>query len=93
MKIIVALLALSFSAAASAGVCYQIHSSSNVLVWQGTKPPIQMDKSAIDEEIGKMIPGGHLTIIDDQTTACRPLDKIPKKAPPRSGKRAAKRPG
>jgi hypothetical protein len=89
MKKIIALLALSFSTAASAVGCYQIFTSSNVLVWQGTTPPIPLDRPAIDDEVGKMVPDGHLIIVDDRSAPCQAIDVIPKKpakAPRQGGK-------
>jgi hypothetical protein len=79
MKMILALLALSFSAAAPAAGCYQIFSSSNVLVWQGTKPPVPLDRPEIDDEVRKLVPGGHLIIVDDRSAPCQLIDAIPKK--------------
>ncbi|MDR0440335.1 MAG: hypothetical protein LBI59_05040 [Candidatus Accumulibacter sp.] len=73
-KIILALLALSFSTAASAAGCYQIFTSSNILVWQGTKPPVSLDRPEIDEEVKKMVPDGHLIIVDDQDAPCQTID-------------------
>jgi hypothetical protein len=89
MKMIVALLALSFSTAASAAGCYQIFTSSNVLVWQGIKSPIPLDRPAIDDEVKKMVPDGHLIIVDDQGGPCPAVDAIPKK-PVKASQQGAK---
>jgi hypothetical protein len=80
MKIPLALLALSFSTAASATGCYQIFTSSNVLVWQGTKPPVPLDRPEIDEEVKKMAPDGHLVIVDDQNAPCQTVNALQKPA-------------
>ena len=79
MKMILALLALSFSTAAPAAGCYQIFTSSNVLVWQGNKPPIPLDRPEIDDEVRKIVPDGHLIIVDDRSAPCQAIDAIPKK--------------
>ncbi|MDR2788252.1 MAG: hypothetical protein LBD06_07825 [Candidatus Accumulibacter sp.] len=80
MKTILGLLALSFSAAAPAAtVCYQIYSSSNTLVWQGSQPPVRLDRPAIEDEVKKMVPGGHLIIVDDHGSLCQPIDTRPGK--------------
>ena len=79
MKMILALLALSFSTAAPATGCYQIFTSSNVLVWQGSRPPIPLDRQEIDDEVRKIVPDGHLIIVDDRSVPCQTIDAIPKK--------------
>jgi hypothetical protein len=78
MKIILALLALSFSTAVAAAGCYQIFTSSNVLVWQGTKPPVPLDRPEIDEEVKKIAPDGHLIIVDDQNAPCQTVNTLRK---------------
>jgi hypothetical protein len=83
MKMILALLTLTFSTAASAIGCYQIFTSSNALVWQGPRPPVPLDRSAIDDEVKKMVPDGHLVIVDDQSTPCQEVDETPNKNPAR----------
>jgi hypothetical protein len=84
MKTIVALLALSFSAAASAITCYQIFSPGNILVWQGNTPPIRLDNVNIDEQVAKLVPNGHLIIVDDKNIPCNPVNTIPVEAAKRS---------
>jgi hypothetical protein len=79
MKMILALLAFSFSAAVHAAGCYQIFSSSNVLMWQGAQPPVPLDRPEIDDEVKKMVPDGHLIIVDDRSTPCLAVDDIPRK--------------
>jgi hypothetical protein len=69
-------------------MCYQIFSSSNVLVWQGNRPPVQLDHPAIDDEVEKMVQGGHLIIIDDHSAPCQPINTIPEKTSPRVVKRS-----
>ncbi|MDR1935117.1 MAG: hypothetical protein LBS49_05985 [Candidatus Accumulibacter sp.] len=86
MKTILALLALSFSAAASATACYQIYSPSNTLVWQGQRPPISMDRPDLDEEVKKMVPGGHLIVIDDRSVPCQSIDATSKRPFSQAGK-------
>ncbi|MDR3299827.1 MAG: hypothetical protein LBU43_07475 [Candidatus Accumulibacter sp.] len=86
MKTIAALLALTFSATASATMCYQIFSSSNVLVWQGNRPPVQLDRPSIEDEVRKMVPGGHLIIVEEQSAPCQPVDTMPIKPLPRAAK-------
>jgi hypothetical protein len=73
-KTVLALLALSFSAAASAVTCYQIFSPKNELVWQGVTPPIRLDSTDIDDQVAKMVPNGHLIIVDDKNTPCLLID-------------------
>jgi hypothetical protein len=73
-KTILSLLVLSFSTAVSASVCHQIYSSSDVLVWQGIKPPVRLDRPTIEEEVKKMVPDGHLIIIDNHSASCPPVD-------------------
>ncbi|MDR0379826.1 MAG: hypothetical protein LBI62_07795 [Candidatus Accumulibacter sp.] len=87
MKMLLALLAFSFSAAASASVCYQIYSSTNVLVWQGDKPPVELDHLTIEDEVKKMVPDGHLIIVDGSTAPCQPVDTRPGSTAPRVGGR------
>jgi hypothetical protein len=77
MKTILALLALSFSAAASAITCYQIFSPGNVLVWQGSTPPVRLDNANIDEQVAKLVPKGHLIIVDDKNAPCNPINTTP----------------
>jgi hypothetical protein len=90
MKILFALLAFSFSAAASASVCYQIYSPANTLVWQGDRPPIELDHPTIEDEVKKMVPNGHLIIVDDSTAPCLPIDTRPESVTPRVGGRYVK---
>lgn len=78
-KTVVALLALSFSAAASAVTCYQIFSPKNELVWQGNTSPVRLDRADIDDQVAKMVPNGHLIIVDDKNAPCNPVDKAPAK--------------
>ena len=80
MKTILMLSSLVISTAASAA-CYQIFAPNNTLVWQNAMAPVPMDSRSIAGEVGKMVPGGHLVIVDDLTTTCYPLDIVPKKAP------------
>jgi hypothetical protein len=87
MKMLLALLAFSFSAAASASVCYQIYSSANVLVWQGDRSPIELDHPTIEDEVKKMVPDGHLIIVDSSAAPCQPIDTRPESATPRIGGR------
>jgi hypothetical protein len=78
------LLALSFSTVASAAMCYQIFSSANALVWQGKTPPVVLDSLDLNDEVKKMVPGGHLIIVDDQNAApCQPVDTTQWAAPKR----------
>ena len=79
-KIVFALLASSFSMAVSAVTCYQIFSPKNELVWQRTSPPVRMDSQSINEQIAKMVPNGHLIIVDDNKVPCHSINKIPAKA-------------
>jgi hypothetical protein len=82
MKILaVLLLALSFSTAASATMCYQIFTPANVLVWQGKTPPVPLDSLDLNDEVGKMVPSGHLVIIDNQTAPCQAIDTTRGAAP------------
>lgn len=83
MKTLFALLALSLSATASASVCYQIYSSSNTLVWQGNTSPVPLDYPAIDDEVKRLIPGGHMIIVDDRSSPCRSFGTLPEKPLPR----------
>ena len=78
MKTLLALLALSASTAASA-TCYQIYSPSNELMWQRTTAPVSMDAPSINDEVQKMVPNGHMVIIDDRSTPCPDFDVIKRK--------------
>jgi hypothetical protein len=80
MKTIAALLAFSFSTAASAITCYQIFSPANELIWQGNTPPIRLDNANIEEQVAKMVPNGHLIIVDDKNAPCDPINRISTKA-------------
>lgn len=73
MRTFFALLALSFSPAALSA-CYQIYSGSNQLVWQSEQPPFRMDRLSIDGEVKKMVPNGHMVIVDDRRTPCPTFD-------------------
>jgi len=73
MKTIFALLALVVSTAASS-TCYMILTPSNEVVWQGSSAPVSMDKVALDAEVQKLVPQGHLIIIDISATPCPSLD-------------------
>ncbi len=73
MKTIFALLALAFSTAASA-VCYLIYTPSNELVWRSDTAPVAMDKPGLDKEVQKIVPNGHLVIVDIAGATCFKLD-------------------
>ena len=73
MKTIFALLALAVSTAASSA-CYMIYTPANELVWQSSAPPVSMDKVALDDEVQRLVPKGHLVIVDTAGTSCRKLD-------------------
>jgi hypothetical protein len=73
MKTIFALLALVVSTAASSA-CFMIYAPSNELVWQGNSAPISMDRVALDDEVRKLVPNGHLVIVDTAGTSCPSLD-------------------
>jgi hypothetical protein len=73
MKTIFALLALVVSTAASSA-CFMIYAPSNELVWQGNSAPISMDRVALDDEVRKLVPNGHLVIVDTTGTSCPSLD-------------------
>lgn len=73
MKTIFALLALVVSTAASSA-CFMIFAPSNELVWQGTSAPISMDRVALDDEVHKLVPKGHLVIVDTMGAPCPKLD-------------------
>ncbi|GHU18927.1 hypothetical protein FACS189475_05220 [Betaproteobacteria bacterium] len=76
MKMLSALLlALSFSTAASAAMCFQIFTPANELVWQGKTPPVPLDIPNINDEVQKMVPTGHLVIIDDRTAPCQAINR------------------
>jgi len=77
MKKILMLSSFVVSTAASAA-CYQIFAPNNVLVWQNAAPPVPMDSPSIAGAVGKMVPGGHLVIVDDRAAICYPLDTVPK---------------
>lgn len=79
MKTVFALLAISFSSAA-VSACYQIYSPTNQLVWQGSQPPFAMDQLALNDEVKKIVPNGHLIIVDDRTAPCYALDATDLKA-------------
>lgn len=79
MKIVFAVMALLFSSAATSA-CYQIFSPSNEVVWQGNQPPVAMDTLAIADEVKKIVPNGHLVVVDDRMAPCHPLDATGGKA-------------
>lgn len=73
MKTVFALLVLSFSSAATAA-CYQILLPSNEVVWQGRRPPIAMDTLSLNEEVRKIVPNGHLIVVDNWMAPCPAFD-------------------
>jgi len=73
MKTIFALLALAFSTVASSS-CYLIYTPSNEVVWRGNTAPVSMDKLALDAQVQKMVPKGHLVIVDTVGAPCTSLD-------------------
>jgi len=73
MKTVFALLALVFSTAASAA-CFMIYTPANELVWRGNIAPVALDKIALDAEVQKRVPNGHLVIVDTPNTPCANLD-------------------
>ena len=75
MRAILIVLAACFSPAALS-VCYQIFDSSNRLAWQGDEPPVAMNRLDLDDEVKRIVPGGHLIIVDDQQTTCRPMGSL-----------------
>lgn len=79
MKTAFALLALSFSSAA-VSACYQIYSPTNQMVWQGSQPPFAMDQLALNDEVKKIVPNGHLIIVDERTAPCHAFDATGGKA-------------
>ncbi|EXI81055.1 MAG: hypothetical protein AW10_01398 [Candidatus Accumulibacter appositus] len=79
MKAIFALLAFSFSTAASAA-CYIIYSQSNERIWQGSSPPVAMDTLYIDAEVQKKVPKGHMVILINSRAPCPEIDlTVPRK--------------
>jgi hypothetical protein len=72
MKTVFALSAFFLSSVAAAA-CYQIFSPSGVLVWQGNQPPVAMDNPSLGDEVKRIVPGGHLVIVEGQVP-CRALD-------------------
>ena len=70
--------ALALSSAASA-TCYQIFAPNNELVWQKMTAPVPMDSPSVSDEVRKLVPGGHLVIVDDRTAPCPELDSIKRK--------------
>ncbi len=89
MKTIMILSSLVISTAASAA-CYQIFAPNNVLVWQNAMAPVPMDSPSIAGDIGALVPGGHLVIVDDRAATCFPLDTVQKKAPSEAVSRSRK---
>lgn len=79
MKTVFALLALLFSSAAMSA-CYQIYSPTNQLVWQGNQPPFAMDQLALNDQVMKIVPNGHLIIVDDRTAPCYAFDATGRRA-------------
>lgn len=79
MKTIVLLVALVGSTTASA-MCYQIFAPGNELVWQNTTAPVAMDSPSIADEIRKIVPGGHLVIVDDRSAPCPAFDAVKRKS-------------
>ena len=75
MKVILIVLAACFSPAALSA-CYQIFDSSNRLAWQGDEPPVALNRLDLDDEVKKIVPGGHLIIVDDRQTVCRPMGSL-----------------
>ena len=75
MKVILVVLAACFSPAALSA-CYQIFDSSNRLAWQDDEPPVALNRLDLDDEVKKIVPGGHLIIVDDQQTACWPMGSL-----------------
>ncbi len=73
MKTILAVLALSFSTVASSA-CYMIFAPNNELMWRGTAPPVNMDSPSLQDEVGKIVPHGHLVISNEVYAPCPALD-------------------
>ena len=73
MKTIFALIALAFSTAASSA-CYLIYTPSNELVWRGNTVPVSMENLSLDNEVQKMVPKGHLVIVDTLDALCTRVD-------------------
>jgi hypothetical protein len=73
MKTIFALVALAFSTVASSA-CFLIYTPSNELVWRSNTPPVSMDKLALDDEVNRLVPKGHLVIVDTAGMNCPNLD-------------------
>ena len=73
MKTAFTILAFFFSSSAMA-TCYQIFAPSNELLWQGTQPPVAMDTLSLGDEVKKIVPNGHLVIVDDRQTPCPSFD-------------------
>ena len=73
MKTLLALLALSVSTAASSA-CYMIFAPNNELMWRGTAPPVNMDSPSLQDEVGKIVPNGHLVISNEAFASCPALD-------------------
>ena len=69
MKTVFTILGIFFSSAALA-TCYQIFSPSNQLLWQGMQPPVSMDTPSLNDAVSKIVPNGHLVIVDDRQTPC-----------------------
>ena len=75
MRAILIVLTACFSPVALSA-CYQIFDPTNRLAWQGDEPPVAMNRLDLDAEVKKIVPGGHLIIVDDDQTTCRPMGSL-----------------
>ncbi|MEF8730386.1 MAG: hypothetical protein V5B40_00185 [Candidatus Accumulibacter meliphilus] len=73
MRAIFAVLAFSFSTAASSA-CYIIYTRSNEVIWQGSSPPVAMNTLYIDAEVQKKVPKGHMVILIGSPAPCPEID-------------------
>ena len=90
MKTILAVLALTFSTAASSA-CYMIYAPTNELVWRGTTPPVKMDAFSLSDEVRKIVPNGHLVISSEPFASCPALDATAPRTAMRQGPEEMKR--
>ena len=73
MKTIFALVALAFSSVASCA-CYLIYTPANELVWRSNTVPVSMENLSLNDEVQKLVPKGHLVIVDTVGAPCTKLD-------------------
>lgn len=70
MKLKLALVGGLLLAGANAMACYTVYDSSNRVVYQGVKAPVDMSRP-LHETLGQRLPGAHMVF--DQSATCTPV--------------------